>query len=102
LGLPHSDTSGSMLVSSSPERFVGNYVLLRLCVPRYPPLALCSLTFLSVGFLHLTSLSFSMQFSRFSLDFYPAFLLFQDLDAESFFLFFSDFLTFWSGGPFWT
>ena len=44
LGLSHSDTSGSLLVSSSPERFVGHHVLLRLCVPRYPPLALCSLT----------------------------------------------------------
>jgi hypothetical protein len=87
-----------MLVSSSPKRFVGNYVLLRLCVPRYPPLALCSLTFFSVGFLHLTSLSFSMQFSRFSLDFHPAFLLSQDLDAESFFLFFGlfNFLVRWA------
>jgi len=28
-----------------------------------------------------------MQFSRFSLDFYPAFFLFQDLGAEFFFLF---------------
>ena len=44
LGLPHSDTSGSMLASSSPERFVGRHVLHRLNVPRYPPLALCSLT----------------------------------------------------------
>ena len=51
-----------------------------------------------------------MQFSRFSLDFHPAFLLFQDTDAESFFLFwlfcqflvFIDFFGFWSGGPFWT
>ncbi len=43
-GLPHSDISGSMLASSSPELFVGRHVLLRLCVPRYPPLALCSLT----------------------------------------------------------
>ena len=43
-GLPHSETSGSMLVSSSPEHFVGNYVLHRLCVARYPPLALSSLT----------------------------------------------------------
>jgi hypothetical protein len=58
LGLPHSDTSGSMLASNSPERFVGYYVLLRLYVPRYPPLALCSLTFL------LTLFS-CMQFSRF-------------------------------------
>lgn len=43
-GLPHSDISGSMLASSSPELFVGRHVLLRLCVPRYPPSALCSLT----------------------------------------------------------
>ena len=43
-GLPHSETSGSMLASSSPECFVGRHVLLRLCVPRDPPLALCSLT----------------------------------------------------------
>ena len=44
LGLSHSDIFGSMLASSSPKRFVGRYVLLRLCVPRYPPLALSSLT----------------------------------------------------------
>lgn len=37
LGLPHSEIFGSMLASSSPKRIVGNYVLLRLCVPRYPP-----------------------------------------------------------------
>jgi hypothetical protein len=43
-GLPHSDISGSMLASSSPELIVGRHVLLRLCVPRYPPLALCNLT----------------------------------------------------------
>ena len=49
LGLPHSDISGSLQASSSPERFVGNYVLLRLCVPRYPPLALISLTTLNIG-----------------------------------------------------
>ena len=45
LGFPISDTLGSMLVSNSPRHFVGHHVLLRLCVPRYPPLALCSLTF---------------------------------------------------------
>jgi hypothetical protein len=44
LGLPHSEIFGSMLTSSSPKRIVGNHVLLRLCVPRYPPLALISLT----------------------------------------------------------
>jgi hypothetical protein len=37
IGLPHSDIFGSMLASCSPKRFVGRYVLLRLCVPRYPP-----------------------------------------------------------------
>ena len=37
IGLPHSDISGSMLASSSPECFVGNHVLHRLPVPRYPP-----------------------------------------------------------------
>jgi hypothetical protein len=42
--LPYSDTSGSSLASSSSERFVGHHVLLRLCVPRDPPLALSSLT----------------------------------------------------------
>jgi hypothetical protein len=58
-----------MLVSSSPERFVGNYVLLRLCVPRYPPLALCSLTFLGDFSPSLFLSLSSMQFSRFWLDF---------------------------------
>ncbi len=37
IGLPHSEIFGSQLASSSPKRIVGNYVLLRLCVPRYPP-----------------------------------------------------------------
>ena len=45
-GLPHSEISGSLLVSSSPKLIVGHHVLLRLCVPRYPPLAFCSLTIL--------------------------------------------------------
>jgi hypothetical protein len=53
LGLPHSDILGSMLASSSPRRFVGNYVLHRLCMPRYPPWALCSLTTLLVYLLGL-------------------------------------------------
>ena len=42
--MPHSEISGSMSVSNSPEHIVGNHVLRRLCVPRYPPLALSSLT----------------------------------------------------------
>ena len=37
IGLPHSETFGSKLASSSPKRIVGNHVLLRLPVPRYPP-----------------------------------------------------------------
>jgi hypothetical protein len=53
LGFPISDTLGSMLVSNSPRHFVGHHVLLRLCVPRYPPLALCSLTIL-VRYFYLT------------------------------------------------
>ena len=64
LGLPHSDTLGSLSASDSPRLFVGCYVLLRLCVPRYPPSALSCLTCL---FLQLR-LFFSMQFSRFLLN----------------------------------
>ena len=57
LGFPHSDTSGSKPASNSPEHFVGNHVLLRLCVPRYPPWALSSLTTLmSVKMLRIISL----------------------------------------------
>ena len=62
-GLPHSDISGSLLASSSPELFVGRHVLLRFCVPRYPPLALCSLTtfglFLCLILFDLISLFFN-------------------------------------------
>ena len=36
-GLPHSETSGSMRASHSPEHIVGSHVLHRLYVPRYPP-----------------------------------------------------------------
>jgi hypothetical protein len=43
-GFPHSDTSGSKLARSSPERFVACHVLLRLLAPRHPPRALSSLT----------------------------------------------------------
>ena len=74
LGLPHSDIFGSMLASRSPKRFVGNYVLLRFRVPRYPPLALISLTLRS-SFLAFSPSS--MQFSRFLWTLYsePAFSL---------------------------
>ena len=43
-GLPHSEIPGSKGVSTSPRLIAGNHVLHRLCVPRYPPWALCSLT----------------------------------------------------------
>ena len=63
-GLPHSEIFGSRLTSSSPKRIVGNHVLLRLCVPRYPPLALISLTtnswqiLMSVYFLNFNLMGF--------------------------------------------
>jgi hypothetical protein len=43
-GLPHSESSGSKLHSSSPEIIAGNRVLHRLLMPRHPPAALTSLT----------------------------------------------------------
>jgi hypothetical protein len=48
-----------MLASSSPRCFAGNCVLLRLCMPRYPPWALCSLT-----------TNFSIRLLGFGLSFY--------------------------------
>ena len=42
-GFPHSDTSGSSLVDSSPKLFAANYVLLRPLTPRHPPCALTNL-----------------------------------------------------------
>ena len=42
-GFPHSDTTGSMLLDSSPASFVVWHVLHRLIHPRYPPIALIQL-----------------------------------------------------------
>nr|pir hypothetical protein TC0128 [imported] - Chlamydia muridarum (strain Nigg) [Chlamydia muridarum] len=42
-GFPHSDTSGSLLITSSPELFAGIRVLHRLSMPRHPPIALINL-----------------------------------------------------------
>ncbi len=56
--LSHSDISGSSLASSSPERFVGSHVLHRLYVPRYPPLALCSLTTKIFQYNHLNKIGY--------------------------------------------
>ena len=41
-GFPHSDTSGSMDICSSPKLFAAYHVFLRLPVPRHPPYALLS------------------------------------------------------------
>ena len=41
-GLPHSESSGSLPVCSSPEIFAAYHVLLRLQKPRHPPSALIS------------------------------------------------------------
>jgi hypothetical protein len=44
-GFPHSESSGSKLISSSPKIFAGIRVLHRLLMPRHPPAALNSLTY---------------------------------------------------------
>ena len=86
-GCPIRISSAHSLASSSPKLFVGNHVLLRLCVPRYPPLALCSLTtinsFVSVFSTYTLSTIcflfrfFFMQFSWFWLDITPAVWLYR-------------------------
>ena len=43
-GLPHSDISGSKVVSTYPKLIAGSRVLHRLLVPRHPPHALSNLT----------------------------------------------------------
>ena len=43
-GFPHSEISGSMPVSGSPELIAAYYVLRRLLMPRHPPCALHNLT----------------------------------------------------------
>ena len=45
-GLLHSDICGSTLACNSPQLFAAYRVLLRLPMPRHPPCALISLTFL--------------------------------------------------------
>ena len=45
-GFPHSDICGSKDICSSPQLFAAYHVFLRLLVPRHPPCALISLTFL--------------------------------------------------------
>ena len=46
-GFPHSDICGSMDICSSPQLFAAYHVFLRLSVPRHPPCALISLTFVT-------------------------------------------------------
>ena len=50
-GFPHSDTSGSQPVGSSPKLFVACYVLLRFLAPKHPP---CTLNILNLSFLSLS------------------------------------------------
>ena len=45
-GFPHSDICGSRIICISPQLFAAYHVFLRLLVPRHPPCALISLTFL--------------------------------------------------------
>ena len=47
-GFPHSDTHGSLLAFSFPWLFADRCVLHRLPVPRHPPCALSSLTFVQI------------------------------------------------------
>ena len=65
MGLPHSDSRSSTLVDSSLRTIVAFHVLLRLLVPRYPPYALCSLTYIG-SFIYL-NFGLSIQYSLFSL-----------------------------------
>ena len=46
IGLLHSEICGSKLACNSPQLFAAYHVLLRLPMPRHPPCALISLTFL--------------------------------------------------------
>ena len=45
-GFPHSEIRGSKDICSSPQLIAAYHVFLRLLVPRHPPCALISLTFL--------------------------------------------------------
>lgn len=52
-GLPHSDISGSRVVCTSPELFAAYHVLHRHQAPNYPPMALSSLTWITLEDAHL-------------------------------------------------
>ena len=47
-GFPHSDICGSVNICFSPQLFAAYHVFHRLSVPRHPPCALSSLTFIIV------------------------------------------------------
>ena len=47
-GFPHSDIRGSVNICFSPRHFAAYHVFHRLSVPRHPPCALSSLTFIVV------------------------------------------------------
>lgn len=57
-GFPHSEFCGSRSFSNSPQLIAALHVLLRLSMPRHPPLALCSFTY------HTTPLLAPVEFTR--------------------------------------
>ena len=63
IGFPHSEFSGSQLLSSSPKLIAGLHVLLRLLMPRHPPVALSSLnlqlSYLNYAYINLITIKIS-------------------------------------------
>ena len=75
-GFPHSDICGSKDICSSPQLFAAYHVFLRLLVPRHPPCALISLTFLvSLDFISVWNLLlWVLSLLRFVICYYDCFL----------------------------
>lgn len=77
-GFPHSDSFGSRLFSSSPKLIAALHVLRRLSMPRHPPLALCSFTYLYMSSFDLyTLVSLMITLYHFLLSFNNSYLLLQ-------------------------
>ena len=75
-GFPHSDICGSRDICSSPQLFAAYHVFRRLLVPRHPPCALISLTFLvSLDFISVWNLLlWVLSLLRFVICYYDCFL----------------------------
>lgn len=58
VGFPHSEIAGSTPCCSSPTLIAAFHALLRLLVPRHPPLALSPLTFLTLVLLPVTYINY--------------------------------------------